>query len=86
MVVSSFVWPYSTAHHCDGSTRPGPDTGIKAAPCEMYFWVGVLLLGVGWGGESREDSFLMSVPWVKEGIGCLGLGNGLLGTDSSAPH
>lgn len=54
------------------------------APCEMYFWVGMLLFGVG--GESPENFFLKSVQWVREGIWCLGLGNGLLGTDSSAPH
>lgn len=30
MVVSSFVWLYSTAHHCDGSTRPEWDRKRKA--------------------------------------------------------
>lgn len=29
MVVSSFVWRYSTAHHCDGSTRPERDRKRK---------------------------------------------------------
>lgn len=46
----------------------------------------VAVWGFGEGGESPEDFFLMSVQRVKEGIWCLGLGNGLLGTDSSAPH
>lgn len=55
-----------------------------AVLCKMYFWVGMLLFGVG--GKSPEDFFLMSVQRVKEGIWRLGLGNGLLGTDSSAPH
>lgn len=88
MVVSSFVWRYSTAHHCDGSTRP---ERVRKRKARHHTAVQNVLLGghvAVWGGgcESPEDFFLMSVQRVKEGIWCLGLGNGLLGTDSSAPH
>lgn len=84
MVVSSFVWRYSTAHHCDGSTRPERDRKRKArhrsAVQNLLLGGHVAVWRGGWvgGGESPEDFFLMSVQRVKEGIWCLGLGNGLL--------
>lgn len=74
MVVSSFVRRYSTARHCDGLTRPERLRGGRGD-----FWVGME------GGDPKRVFFLMSVRQVKEGIRCLGLGNGLPETDSSAP-
>lgn len=56
MVVSSFVWRYSTAHHCDGSTRPERDRKRKACHCSavqnvlLGGHVAVWAEGV-WGGR-----------------------------------
>lgn len=90
MVVSSFVWCYSTAHHCDGSTRPERsrkrEARHRSAVRNVLLGGHVVVWGGGWGGKSPENFFLKSVQWVREGIWCLGLGNGLFGTDSSAPH
>lgn len=88
MVVSSFVWRYSMSHHSDGSTRPERDRKRKA--CHGGTVQNVLLgghvavWGRGWG--SLEDFFVISLQQVKEGMWCLGLGNGVLETDSSEPH
>lgn len=59
MVVSSFVCLYSTAHHCDGSTRPGwvTETPAVAELCKMYFWVGMLLVFGDWGLNPVGISF-----------------------------
>lgn len=92
MVVSSFVRPYSKARHYDSSTRPEEDRGeskknLPSHSCAKctFGWACCCLGRRGEGGESPEHFFLMSMQRVKEGMWCLGLGNGLLGTDSSAP-
>lgn len=64
MVVSSFVWRYSTAHHCDGSTRPERDRKRKAchrnrcAKC-TFGWA-CCCLGF-WGGGRIPRGFLSNV-------------------------
>lgn len=97
MVVCPFVKQYSTAHHCDGSTRPERRSQRKAPPsshcakctfgwaCCCLGWV--VFLGCG-GRNPPEYFFLMSVQQVKEGdmvSGGLGMAC-FVGTDSSAPH
>lgn len=61
MVVSSFVWQYSTAHHCDGSTRPEPDRKIKGRHRSAV--QNVLLGGhvAVWGGGRIPRGFLSNV-------------------------
>lgn len=62
MVVSSFVWRYSTAHHCDGLTRPERLRKRKGRHCNA---VQSVLLGghvaVWSGGWGVPRGFLPNV-------------------------
>ncbi len=79
MVVSSFVWRYSTAHHCDGSTRPERDRKRKGPPSPRcakctFGWACCCLWW--WGGIPR--GFLSNVSAAGQrgdmvsGMACLG--------------
>lgn len=66
MVVSSFVWRYSTAHHCDGSTRPEWNRKREA---RHHSAVRNVLLGghvVVWGGGRIPREFLSKVSAVGQ--------------------
>lgn len=97
MVVCPFVKRYSTAHHCDGSTRPERRSQRKAPPSShcakcTFGWacccLGWVVFFWVWGAKPpRVFLSNVSAAGQRGGYGVWGLGNGLFCWDGfiSAP-